>query len=100
MLDWKFCETDSMLVWLIFSGVRGPEATHFAKRIYCSSGALMAKDDLEGVKRLMWALVKRAPKPHEAMKLGRKKRVAESKKKDSTARKKKGGRRPSSSKSS
>jgi hypothetical protein len=55
----------------------------------------MAKDDpLEETKRLMGALVRQPPKPHEEMKLGRSKRVAESKKRDSNARKKKGGRRP------
>jgi hypothetical protein len=53
-------------------------------------------DDLETAKNLMGALVRMKPKPHEEMKLGRAKAVAESKKKDSSRpQKKKRGRRPS-----
>jgi len=53
------------------------------------------KDGLEQTKNLMGALVRMKPKPHEEMKLGRAKGVAESRKKDSSKRKKKSGRRPS-----
>jgi hypothetical protein len=50
----------------------------------------------EKTKALMGALLRMKPKPHEAMKLGRTKGVAESAKKDSSrAKKKKSGRRPS-----
>jgi hypothetical protein len=58
-------------------------------------GSLMSADDLAKTKQLMGALIRQPPKPHDEMKLGRNKRVAESKRNDSTARKK-GGRRPSS----
>jgi hypothetical protein len=50
--------------------------------------------DLDATKKLMGALMRMKPKTHEKMKIGRKKRVAESKKKDSTLAKKKSGRRP------
>jgi len=54
------------------------------------------KKELEETKRLMGALMQMKPKPHEDMKLGRSKKIAESKKKDSSCpKKKKGGRRPS-----
>jgi hypothetical protein len=52
------------------------------------------KDDIEGTKMLMGALVRQPPKPHEEMKLGHPKQVAESKEKDSSLTKKKSGRRP------
>jgi len=56
-----------------------------------------SKDDaLRTTKRLMGALVRMKPKPHEEMKLGRSKKIAESRKKDSSRlKKKKSGRRPS-----
>jgi hypothetical protein len=43
----------------------------------------------------MGALVRQPPMPHEQMKLGRSKQVAESAKTDSIVAKKKSGRRPS-----
>jgi hypothetical protein len=46
-------------------------------------------------RRVLGNLLSAPPKPHSEMKLGRFKRVAESKKKDSTRANKKGGRRPS-----
>jgi hypothetical protein len=52
------------------------------------------KDELEETRRLMGALVRQPPNPHDAMKVGRNKRVAESKENDSTVAKKKSGRRP------
>jgi hypothetical protein len=60
------------------------------------SNTLMKQADLEATKRLMGSLVRMKPKPHDQMKLGRAKDVAESAKKDSSrAKKKKSGRRPS-----
>jgi hypothetical protein len=54
-------------------------------------------DSFEKTKRLMGALVRRPPKPHDEMKLGKRSTdVAESRKMDSSVPKKKSGRRPSS----